>query len=341
MPARNSYIIVGENIHCTRVRLTSGKFVATMPDGRKAMAFKDGAAMAYLPIPAQILEGDEWQNGKVRHVAVAVRQGLYGDEAEQAAGKRYIEVMALEQEAGGAWFLDLNVDEFSTDRAEKIRAMEWVAGVVQGVVAIPLSIDSSDPEILRAGLAACDPAKGRALVNSVSLERAALIPIAAAAGACVIAGATGEAKMPESIEERVENIAKLMAKLREAGFTDERIFLDPLVYPVSVDVRNGMTVVETIRILRATYGSAIHFAPGLSNVSFGLPKRPVINQVFARLCFDAGCDGGIVDPAQINDSVLAKIAQSQDETVALARELLLGNDEFGMNFIMAMRESKA
>lgn len=339
MPARNSFIIVGENIHCTRVRLTSGKFVATTPDGGKALVFKDGQGLSHLPIPAEIVAGGEWENGKVRHVAVAIRQGLSGSDAEREAGRRYIEVMAKEQEAGGARFLDLNVDEFSTDRELKISAIQWVAGVVQKASQIPLSIDSSDPEILGAGLAACDPSKGRALVNSVSLERASLIPIAARTGACVIAGATGESKMPESVEERVENIRRLMEILRSAGFQDEQVYLDPLVYPVSVDVRNGLTVIEAVRQLRQLYGEAIHFAPGLSNVSFGLPKRPVINQVFARLCLEAGCDGGIVDPAQINLSILHNI-DFGDETCRLARELLLGEDEYGMNFITASRESR-
>lgn len=340
MVARNLYIIVGENIHCTRVRLTTGKFVVTLADGTKSMIYRDGTETHYLPIPASVVEGDEWRNGKVRHIAVAVHQGLYGNAQEQAAGRHYVEVVALDQEAGGASFLDVNVDEFSTDRKEKIRAMQWAAEVIQNVVTIPLSIDSSDPEILRAGLDACDPSKGRPLVNSVSLERAAFIPIAAQAGACVIAGAGGEAKMPESVTERVNNIARLMEKLSGEGFSHDRIFLDPLVYPVSVDVRNGLAVIETIKTLRDTYGADIHFAPGLSNVSFGLPKRPVINQVFARLCLDAGCDGGIVDPAQINDKVLSDIDYSV-ETTRLARELLLGNDEFGMNYIMAIREGSA
>ena len=142
--------------------------------------------------------------------------------------------------------------------------------------------------------------------------------------------------MPQSKEERLQNINELVPGLRDAGIELGEIYLDPLVYPVSVDVSNGPKVIETIRTLRETYGEAVHFAPGLSNVSHGFPKRNVINQVFAKLCCDAGCDGGIVDPAQINDAVLAGIDYT-DEITRLARDVLLGKDEYGMTFISAVR----
>ena len=180
---------------------------------------------------------------------------------------------------------------------------------------------------------------GRPLINSVSLERASFIPIAAKAGAAVIAGATGENSMPESVEERLENLAVLIGKLQGVGIALGDIYLDPLVYPASVDVRNAGMMIEAVQRLRAKYGKDVHFAPGLSNISYGLPKRIVLNQVFARLCLDAGCDGGIVDPAQVNDTALASL-DFTDESFRLARELLLGNDEYGMNYITAFRDKQ-
>lgn len=334
--SRGSFIIVGENIHCTRIRLTSGKFVETAADGSSALLFREKGVPARLPIPVSVLESDNWKSGKVRHVAVAVQQGLYGSGEEKDAGTRYLQAMARDQEAAGAWFLDLNVDEFSTDREEKIRAMEWAAGVIQEVATVPLSIDSSDQDILEAGLKACDPAKGAPMVNSVSLERADFIPAAARAGACVIAGATGAEKMPESVEDRLHNIAELMKQLESAGFSRDKVYLDPLVYPASVDVNNSVMMIEAIRALREAWGPEIHFAPGLSNISYGFPRRAVINQVFTHLCREAGCDGGIVDPMQINDAVLNSMDYNE-ERFRLARELLQGRDEFGMEYITAMR----
>lgn len=330
-------IIVGENIHCTRVRLTSGKFVTTLPDGRTALVFRDNGKPAHLPIPAHVLEGEEWKNGKVRHVAVAVWQGLHGQGADAEAGVAYLRTMVREQEAAGARFLDLNVDEFSRDHAEKLRAVAWSATVLQAAGKLPLSIDSSNPEILEAGVRACDRGRGKPLINSVSLERKAVIPLAAAAGACVIAGATGHTSMPEDLPTRLANLAELMEKLRANGFQPGDIYLDPLVFPISVNAVNGTNVLNAIAELRKTYGPAIHFAPGLSNVSFGLPKRPLINQVFAHLCRERGCDGGIVDPLQINDAILDGL-DTASEPYRLARELLLGQDDFGLNYISAARE---
>ncbi|MEI6875025.1 MAG: dihydropteroate synthase [Spirochaetota bacterium] len=171
----------------------------------------------------------------------------------------------------------------------------------------------------------------------MSLERATLIPIAAKAGACVIAGATGVERMPETVEERVANVRILMKRLLGEGFKAGDVFLDPLVMPVSVDTGHPGRFMEAIRLLRSEHGRDIHFAPGLSNVSFGLPKRPTINQVFAKLCLEAGCDGGIVDPLQINDRILGSLDFAAPLN-ALARDLLLGKDEYGMAWIGASRE---
>ena len=334
---KGQYIIVGENIHCTRVRMTSGKFVTTLPDGRSALVFQADGQARHLPIPENIVAGAEWQNGKVRHVAVAMWQGLYGKPEDRAAGIGYLTAMAREQAAHGAHFLDLNVDEFSMDQDEKLRAVVWAVGVLQQASTLPLSIDSSNAEILKAGTAACDRGRGKPLINSVSLERAASIPVAAAAGAKVIAGATGESSMPETVADRLANMAKLMTQLQSHGIAREDIYLDPLVFPVSVNSINGVAVLEAVKALRETYGPSIHFAPGLSNVSFGLPKRPLINQIFAFLCLQQGCDGGIVDPLQINDRVFQKL-DTASEPFRLVKELLLGQDEFGMNYITAARE---
>jgi len=333
--SKDRFIIVGENIHCTRTRLTTGKFVATLPDGRSALTFTHRGAPAALPIPGAVVAGEEWRNGKVRHVAVAVWQGLHGSPGDRAAGVAYLESMAREQEASGAGFLDLNVDEFSMDPAEKLRAVVWLAGVVQGASGLPLSIDSSNPDILKAGLGACDRRRGQPLVNSVSLERASTI--AAAAGARVVASAAGATALPETVEERLANVAELMPMLVRHGFARGDIYLDPLVLPVSVNGANGAAVLDAIAALREAYGPEIHFAPGLSNVSFGLPKRALVNQVFAVLCRRRGCDGGIADPLQINDRALDALDPAS-APFRLAENLLLGRDEFGMDYIAASRD---
>lgn len=333
----STFIAVGENIHCTRIYKVGGKFVRALDDNTYVITYTVDGEERHLPIPQHFVESEEWAKKKVKHVAVAIWQGVYGDDAGKAAGIDYLEHMVRVQEAHGASFLDLNVDEFSTDVDERVQLIQWAAQVIQNISSVPLSIDSSDLTILKAGLAACDPAKGKPMVNSVSLERAAAIDIAAEAEAVVIAGATGETSMPSTIEDRLENFDRLLPKLTEAGFAYKDIYLDPLVFPASVDVQNSRRVIDSIKALREKYGPEIHFAPGLSNVSYGLPKRIWLNLVFTYLCYEQGCDGGIVDPRHINADVLATI-DIESEAFDIAKALLMGEDQYGMDYILAVRQ---
>jgi cobalamin-dependent methionine synthase I len=330
------FIAVGENIHCTRIYKVGGRFVKSLNEKTHVIAYKEEGGEKHLPIPQRFVEASDWKNGKVKHAAVAMWQGLHGGEAERKAGVEYLHYMVRNQEAHGAAFLDLNVDEFSTNIEERRELIRWAAGIIQEVSTVPLSIDSSNVEILTAGLDACDPGKGNPMVNSVSLERKEAIEAAAEAGAVVIAAASGEASMPTNKEERIANLKSLISQLEQNGFTPGRIYLDPLVFPVSVDPNNGTMVLEAIEELRKEYGGEIHFAPGLSNISYGMPNRKLINQVFTHLCVNRGLDGGIVDPIQINENALQAL-EPASERYQLTEAFLTGRDQFGMNYISAVR----
>jgi hypothetical protein len=330
------YTAIGENIHCTRVYRAGGRYVREQAGGGYAIQFGEAGREERLPVPQDCLDA---ATGKIRHVAVAIRQGLAGDAAGRALGRGYLAWLARSQESCGAAYLDLNVDEFSNDPAARREAMAWAAEVVQEASCLPLSIDSAGVELLACGLAACDPGRGRPLVNSVSLEREEAIALAADAGAAVIAGAGGRERMPADVSERLANTAALMEKLASAGLDAERIYLDPLVMPVSVDPDHGRIVLETLAALRSLYGEEARFAPGLSNISFGMPKRGLLNLVFADLCRRRGCRGGIVDPLQINARSLAALDEAV-ESYRLAAAFLTGADSFGMSFIAAVREGR-
>jgi 5-methyltetrahydrofolate--homocysteine methyltransferase len=334
-----SFIVVGENIHCTRIYKVGGSFVKEIPGQCFAIVYGEKGAAKHLPVPQAFLESADWAAGKVKHCAVAAWHGLYGDGAGKAAAADYLQTLARKQQAADASYLDVNVDEFSTDLEERLRVMQWMAGVVQQAATLPLSIDSSNPAILRAGLKACDAARGRPMVNSVSLERAQSIPVAAEFKAVVIASAAGEKDLPCTTEGRLENIAALMKKLDAAGIRKGDIFIDPLVFPVATDSNNGRHFLEAVAALRAAYGATIHISGGLSNVSFGMPNRRLINQVFACLAVDAGADGGIVDPLQINGKIIAGLDRNA-ESFKLAQALLTGEDLFGAEFIAAHREGR-
>ncbi|MCK5528203.1 MAG: dihydropteroate synthase [Kiritimatiellae bacterium] len=331
------FIGVGENIHCTRIYKVGGKFAVEAAAGGYEILYKSGGESKALPIPKSFMEGSAWEAGKVKHCAVAIYQGVYGDDAGKVSGLDYIQALARRQEAAGATYLDINVDEFSTDVEERMRLMEWTVKVVQEAVAIPMSIDSSDIDILKAGLAACDLSRDKPMVNSLSLERMDVIEVAAAAKAVVIASASGESGLPANTEERLENLDRLMPVLENAGFVKDDIHIDPLVFPISVDGTNGVGFLDAVSAVREKYGPEIHIVAGLSNISFGMPSRKLINQVFTYLAVEAGADGGIVDPMHINADVINTM-DTESNSFMMTKALLLGEDDFGMNFITAMRE---
>jgi 5-methyltetrahydrofolate--homocysteine methyltransferase len=175
------------------------------------------------------------------------------------------------------------------------------------------------------------------MVNSVSLERPQVIDVVRQAKASVIAGAAGETTMPTSVEERMSNLDELFSRLSKAGIEEHEIYFDPLVFPISVDSQHGNHVFQSIAQLRGRFGEKIHFAPGLSNISFGMPSRKLLNQVFTFICREKGLDGGIVDPLQINTEALSNL-DPDTEPFRLAKAVLVGEDDFGMNFITAARE---
>ncbi len=333
------FIAVAENIHCTLSRKVGGAFARQNEDGSGEILYKDAGQAKSVPVPECFLKNADWENGKVKHIAAAMWQGLYGQGDAKQAGTDYVQYWARLQEEKGATYQEINVDEFPAEIEERLKLMTWAADVVQAATSVPLSIDSSNADLLKIGLDACDMSRGKPLVNSVSLERLDAVELAAAAGAVVIAGATGRDEMPNSVQERMTNLDELSAILKDKGFTDADIHYDPLVFPISVDGTNGQNVIDTVKAIRESYGDDVHFAPGLSNVSFGMPKRKLINTVFTHMCWQAGLDGAIVDPRHIS---LASLQAMDTETDAykLAQALLLGQDDYGMNYITASREGQ-
>lgn len=333
------FIVIGENIHCTRIVKRGGAVAPKLEDGQEVIVFESQGHKKHLPIPEAIRKTGDWEAGKVKHFIAAIWQGVYGQGMERQAGFDYLQVMAKKQEANDAAFLDINVDEFSTDVEERSSLIQWAADVVQKASKLPLSIDSSNETIMQAGLEACDPERSRPMLNSVSLERLGLMPLVAKYKPAVVASAAGETSLPGDTGERMANLGKLIPRLLDAGLQLSWIYVDPLVYTISTDPNNGAMFLDAIRAIRDKYGPEIHIIGGLSNISFGMPNRKLINQVFARMCVEAGADGGIVDPLQINARLLNALA-SDSEAYKLTHALLTGEDEFGMDFIEAFRDGR-
>jgi 5-methyltetrahydrofolate--homocysteine methyltransferase len=332
---RGPFIVIGENIHATRVLLRNGARVASLPDGRPGLPFTDDdGTERVLPVPDAALDG-EGAKQKVKHVKAAVLAGLAGG-AEAALGRGYVRFLARRQAEAGADYLDLNVDEASNDVDGRVAAIRWLVGAVEDATPAALALDSSAPEVLHAGLAAAARSAGAPLLNSASLERLDVLDLAAAEACAVVLGASGEHGMPASAAERVANATRIVEAATRRGMALSALHVDPLVLPVAVEPEVGAWFLEAVRTLRSTYGPEIHLTGGLSNVSFGMPLRKLLNDVFIDLAAEAGADSGIIDPVASDlRQIFAQDRGARAQT--LAANLLTGRDMYGMEFLTAYR----
>jgi 5-methyltetrahydrofolate--homocysteine methyltransferase len=244
--------------------------------------------------------------------------------------------MALRQIAAGAGFLDVNVDEYSHRLHEQVEVMTWLVGELAPLVDVPLSIDSSNLEIIAAGMAAAEAEPQAPMLNSASLERTEALDLAAEMGGAVIVTAAGSAAMPSDAEERVANGTQMIERALARGIPMERIYVDPLVFPISVDGAFGEHCLSAIRQLRARFGPEIHITGGMSNVSFGIPQRRLINDVFLVLAVEAGADSGIIDPVATDvDAALARDRTARPYQLAL--DVLTGADRHCRAYMKAFR----
>ncbi len=334
-PAPRPFIVIGENIHATRVLLRSGARVGALADGSPALPFTDDEGAArLLPVPATALEG-AGERQKVKHVKAAVVAGL-GSGPDAELGRGYVRHLARRQAEAGAHYLDLNVDEVANDLDTRVAAMRWLVAAVEDATPVALSFDSSAPEVMRAGLETATRAAGAPLLNSASLERLDVLDLAAAEGCSAVLGAVGASGMPASAAERVANGERIVAEATRRGLALGALHVDPLVLPVAVEPEVGAWFLDAVRTLRATFGPEIHLTGGLSNVSFGMPLRKLLNDVFIDLAAEAGADSGIIDPVASDPRRIF----AQDRTTraySLASDLLAGRDAFGMTFLAAYR----
>ena len=172
--------VIGENIHCTRVALRKGTRVAER-DGAEVILYRraEGEERA-LPVTAEAKRTKDYEEGRVKHVQVAIETAMGAQAGDAAEGLRYIEALVRHQERAGAAFLDLNVDEISPKLGVQTGAMAWLAETVQGLTDLPISVDSSSVDVIRAGLEALVPARARPMLNSASLERLEALDLARA-----------------------------------------------------------------------------------------------------------------------------------------------------------------
>ena len=334
------FIIVGENIHTTRVVLRSGKRVTTTASGAEAVVYTSSEGTTrHLVIPENVKRSQDYEEGRVKHVKIAVNAAMSGREPEASEGLEYLKTLVRRQEQTGADFLDLNVDEISLRLDDQKNAMQWLVRTVQEMTSLPVSIDSSNIETIQRGMESCDTKAGRPLLNSASLERLEALDLAREHNSPVIVTAAGEKGMPQNDEERVVNASRMVDAALAKGIPIQDIYIDALVFPISVDSQFGNHCLQAIQRLREKYGPEVHITGGLSNVSFGLPCRHVINDAFIVLATEAGADSGIIDPVASHLDKVFSI-ERQSRPFQLAEEMLLGKDKNCKNFLRAYRKGE-
>ncbi len=335
----NDFIAIGENIHCTRVVAGGGSRTDKTADGREAVAFKYKGERYLLPVPANWGEiSPPYNDGKIRHVALAIYQGISGEtDDERALGEKYLCWAAERQVKKGAMFLDVNVDEYTNDTAKRMEIMAWLSGFLSERYDTPLSIDSSNIETLVAGLQQCRK-DITPMVNSVSLEREDAVDAVIEYQADAVVSAASKSGLPNTVESRLTNFGGIMKILNDRGMSAAKMHLDPLVFPISVDANNGKGFFEATRAIKDKYPEA-NITGGLSNISFGMPNRKLLNMVFTWMFVKAGGNGGIIDTVQMPPSDVGAL-DPEAEPFRLAQDVLDGTDMFGGEYIYAFRDGR-
>jgi len=226
------------------------------------------------------------------------------------------------QTEAGATYIDVNAGARIGHEEEDMR---WLLETVQKATDLPLCLDSPDPAILEMAYGLVDK---KPMINSISLEKERFEPMMRylEGKECrILALCMDDSGMPKTAQDIVARAASLVEKLEGIGFSRDDIFIDPLIQPMSVDITNGqmaMTAISTI--MRELKG--VHTTGGLSNVSYGLPQRRIINRCFLAMMIAHGFDAAIMDPLDKDIMALMKTA-----------DMLAGNDNFCMGYLKAVR----
>ena len=234
----------------------------------------------------------------------------------------YILNLAISQAQAGADLLDVNVGLPGIDEKEM---MKKAVKAVQGVTDLPLQIDSTIPEVLEAGLRVYN---GKALVNSVNGEEESLekiLPIVKKYGAAVLGLALDENGIPPKAEQRFEIAKKIMERALAVGIPKEDIYIDCLCLTASAQQEAVMETLKAIKMVKENLG--LKTVLGVSNISFGLPQRGLVNSTFLTMAMSYGLDLGIINP------------NIKEMTGAVrAFRLLKGYDKNSVDFIEAYSE---
>lgn len=203
----------------------------------------------------------------------------------------YVLSQAIEQIDAGAEILDVNVGVPSLD---DVRMLPRVIKKLQSITGLPLQIDSGNPEAIEAALRVYN---GKAIVNSVNGEEKVMdkiLPLVKKYGAAVVGLTLDENGIPDKAEERFAIAERILERALEYGIPRENVIIDCLTLTVSAQQKEVVETLKAVRMVKERLGLAT--ALGVSNISFGLPLRPIINRTFLVMAMECGLDLPIINP---------------------------------------------
>jgi len=254
-------------------------------------------------------------NGTLKKTAAAIA----------ARDADFVQDLARKQVEAGANYLDVNA---GTESGQEANDLVWLVETVQAAVDIPLCLDSANPIALKSGM---ECVRQTPMVNSISGEASRLdgiLPLVAERGSLVIALLLDDGGIPGTLEGRLKIGCRILELTRGVGVPDERVYIDPLALAISTKTEGALVALETMRVLRKE-NPEVKFSIGLSNSSFGLPARTLVNQAFLAQLLAAGLDAAIINPLEqglIN--------------MLYATEMILGRDRFCHNYTTAFRKGR-
>lgn len=234
-----------------------------------------------------------------------------------------VKTLAERQIKGGAEYLDVNA---AACMEKELEVLLWAAEKALSL-GTKVMIDSPNAEIVDAALSSLSLSD--TIINSVTLESDrfdGVMNCVKKYGTRIVALPIDDSGIPSDAESRTALSCELIEKIREVGVKDSDIFLDVLIQTLGTDSDCGKVALDTIRNIRAKYPD-VHIIGGLSNISFGLPKRAILNSAFLTAAITCGLDSAIMDSA------------NGDLVMSMRAALLAnGRDEYCMDYIEAFRE---
>ena len=246
-------------------------------------------------------------------------------QAIDARDADFIRNEARSQADAGAHYIDVNAGSMLGQESE---CLSWLVDTVQEATDLPLCLDSPDVNVIKKVF---PRARVTPMINSITLEPErleGLLPLIVEHRAKVIALCQSPEVLAETANQKVELAERLLETATRAGVPFDNMYIDPLVYPISTNPESGVATLKAIERIMATF-PGVHTVCGLTNVSYGLPNRKLVNRSFLVAAVSRGLDSAIIDPT---DKQLCGALK--------AATMIMGLDDYCMDYISAHREGR-